>query len=308
MTTKPKKKFELDGWGDDDAADAAATSLSLTAARVEQERQSITEQALAERITAAVDAARPGLDKIPDPVEPAGDGDLTGDEKTRLDACIAGVELLSTAYWVAGKSLDTMAQGRLFRNLTHKLEPDRSYRTIDEWAWNEHGIAVSRCLKLRDSWQLGEVLAARGYKAPEGQIRPLIPFLKQHGLKAAVGVYEMVVHAVGRGKITADRLREALELLPGNLDLSDHDDPAVIAQVLHSTLDGSEPPEPKPSNVLPASLKRDVDRRAVALADRLKRGRLARTEVLTHLLAAFTDEQDPRVFDVVYERMKTSGS
>ncbi|GAA1923865.1 hypothetical protein [Streptantibioticus ferralitis] len=302
------KDFELDGWDDEEASTDAATSLTRTAARVEEERQALTEQALAERITAAVNAARPGVDKIPDPVDPAGTGNLTADEQERLDACVAGIELLSTATWVAGKSLDTVATGRLFRKLVHKLEPERCYTTIEEWAEIEHGISRSRCSQLRDGWQIGEVLNARGYKAPEGQVRELVPFFNRHGLKAAVGVYEMVVQAIGADKVTAKRLRETVKLFPGDLALSDEDDVNVIAQSLAGAIEGATPPAPKPSTALPTELKREVDRRSVALADRLDRGRIPRNEVLTHLLAAFADERDSRVFDVVFERMKTSNS
>jgi hypothetical protein len=302
------KEFELDGWDDDDAARDAATSLTRTAKRVDEERQALTEQALAERITAAVNAARPGVDKVPDPVEPAGTGDLTTEEQERLNACVAGIELLSTATWVAGKSLDTLATGRLFRQIPHKLEPERCYQTIEEWAETEYGISRSRCSQLRDGWQLGEVLNARGYRAPEGQVRELMPFLRKHGLKAAVGVYEMVVQAVGSTKVTAQRLRETVQLFPGDLALSDEDDAHVIAQSLAGAIAGAEPPLPRPSTALPAHLKRDVDRRSVALANRLERRRIPRHEVLTHLLSAFTDEEDSRVFDVVVERMQSSSN
>jgi hypothetical protein len=302
------KDFELDDWDDDNASTNAATSLTRTAERVDQERQELTEKALAERITTAVNAARPGVDKIPDPVEPAGAGDLTAEEQERLDACVAGIELLSTATWVAGKSLDTVATGRLFRKLPHKLEPDRCYTTIEEWAEIEHGISRSRCSQLRDGWQIGEVLNARGYKAPEGQVRELVPLFKRHGLKAAVGVYEMVVQHFGSDKVTAKRLRETVNLLPGDLALSDDDDVNVIAQSLAGAIEGATPPAPKPSTALPAELKKDVDRRSVELADRLERGRIPRNEVLTHLLAAFVDEKDPRVFNAVLARMKASSN
>lgn len=298
------KEFELDGWDDDDAANSAATSLTRTAERVEDERQALTEQALAERITAAVNAARPGVDKVPNPVGPAGTGDLTAEEQERLAACEAGIELLSTATWVAGKSLDTIATGRLFRKLPHKLEPDRCYTTIEEWAYVEYSISRPRCSQLRDGWQLGEVLTARGYKAPEGQVRELVPFQKRHGLKAAVGVYEMVVQSVGATKVTAGRLREAVSMLPGDLALSDDDDPQVIAQTLAGTIESAEVPAPRTPSAPHAELKRHVDRRAVALANRLDRGRIPRGEVLIHLLEAFADEQDPRAFDAVFDRMK----
>ncbi|MER8103848.1 hypothetical protein [Kitasatospora sp. NPDC094016] len=297
-------EYEIDGWDDEDATEAAVKTLVNTSKRATEERRSAADQDMAERIKKAVEAARPGLDKIPDPVEPSGDGDLTPEEEERLAACVEGVELLSTAYWVAGKSLDTIAVGRLFRRLPHKLEPTRCYTTIEEWAGVEHGIKQSRCSKLRAGWELGEVLNASGYTAPEGQVRELVPLKNRHGLKAALGVYQLVVEAVGADKVTAERIRETVRLLPGDLALSDDDDPQVIAHVLHDAIEAAEPAEPKPSAALSTELKRDVDRRAVALADRLDRGRIDRQEVLGHLLAAFADESDNRVFDAVFERMK----
>ncbi|MDH6107913.1 hypothetical protein P3T36_006372 [Kitasatospora sp. MAP12-15] len=297
-------EYEIDGWDDDDATEAAVKSLVSTSQRADEERRTTSDQQMAEQIKAAVAAARPGLDKIPDPVEPSGDGDLTPDEEQRLAACVEGVELLSTAYWVAGKSLDTMAVGRLFRRLPHKLDPTRCYATIEEWADVEHGIKQSRASKLRAGWELGEVLNACGYKVPEGQVRELVPLKNRHGLKTAVGVYQLVVNAVGADKVTAERIRETVRLLPGDLALSDEDDPQVIAHTLNGAIEGAEPPQPKPSTALPAELKRDVDRRAVALADRLNRKRIDRQEVLGHLLAAFADDEDSRVFDAVFDRMK----
>ncbi|WP_051743004.1 hypothetical protein [Kitasatospora sp. MBT66] len=304
-------EYEIDGWDDDEATQAAANSLVSTSKRAAKERQAATGKALARQIeaaaAAAAAAARPGLDKIPDPVEPDSDGDLTAEEEQRLAACVEGVELLSTAYWVAGKSLDTMAVGRLFRKLPHRLEPARCYATIEEWADVEHGIRQSRCSKLRAGWELGEVLNAHGHKVPEGQVRELVPLKNRHGLKAAVGVYQLVVNAVGAEKVTAERIRETVRLLPGDLALSDEDDAQLIAQTLTSAIEAAEPPQPKPSTTLPADLKRDVDRRAVALADRLDRRRIDRQEVLGHLLAAFADEKDSRVFDAVADRMKKAG-
>ncbi|GAA2687025.1 hypothetical protein [Streptomyces lunalinharesii] len=302
------REFDLDGWDDDDASDKAARSLTQTDRDLEAERQALNEKELAARITAAVEAVRPGLDKIPDPVDPAGAGDLTEEEQQHLGACQAGLELLSTAIWIAGKSLDTIATGRLFRKLPHKLEPERCYKTIEEWADVEYGISRGRCSQLRDGWQLGEVLNACGYKAPEGQVRELVPFTKQHGLKAAVGVYEMVLQAAGANKVTAQRLRETVKLFPGDLALSDEDNVDVIAQTLATAIQGVEPPASKPSNALPTALKRDVELRAVALADKLDRRRIARNEVLVQLLAAFADEKDSRVFDVIAERMTNSTS
>lgn len=300
--------FEI-GW--DNVPNAGVGSPADRLAKTSEEREVAVatdrQNAIALAVDEAVEAARPGLNKIPDPVEPAGDGALTDDEEERLDKCIGGVQLLSTAYWVAGKSLDTMATGRLFRDTPHKLESERFYETIEEWAAVEYGIKVQRLAKLRNAWELGEVLQARGYKAPEGQVRELVPMKKAMGLNAAVGLYIFVAETVGASKVTADRLREAVSLLPGDLTLP-ADDPAVIAAHIGNVLtlpkSETEAASAVASSALPAALKREVDSRAIKLADRLNQGRIPRNVVMVHLLEAFADEQDPRVFEAVFDRMK----
>jgi hypothetical protein len=298
-----EKRFDL-GWGDEEEPEQAADTLTAVDTTRDTQRQKNQATLIAEHVAAAVEEARPGLDKIPDPVEPAGEGELTAEEKERLDKCVGGVELLSTAFWVAGKSLDTMAVGRLFRRLPHKLEPSRYYETIEEWAWLEHGIKQSRCSKLRAAWSLGEVLAARGYNAPEGQVRELVPLKNKHGLNAGVAMYEIAVEQFGADKVTADRLRDLVKLLPDDLALKDDEDADQIARLLGTVLEGAEPKELPVSTGIPAEVRRSVDRRALDLANVLNRGRIPRTEVERHLLEAFADETDPVVFDAVLARMK----
>lgn len=298
-----EKSFDLD-WGDEE--EPATTADALTA--VDTHRDAQREETQASLIAAAVKAATPGLDKIPDPVAPSGEGELTSDEKERLDLCVGGVELLSTAFWVAGKSLDTMATGRLFRRIPHKLDPERYYETIEEWAWLEHGIKQSRCSKLRAAWSLGEVLAARGYKAPEGQVRELVPLKNKYGLNAGVALYDVAVTQFGRDKVTAERLRDLIKLLPDDLALKDDEDADQIARMLQGVVENAEPKELPPSELaIPPAVRRAVDRRAIDLANVLDRGRIPRTEVERHLLEAFADQDDPTVFDAVLNRMKQAG-
>ncbi|WP_399554041.1 hypothetical protein [Streptomyces anulatus] len=295
------KDFGLD-WGDEEEPGDAIDVLDAADDRLKLDRQ----KAEAALFAAAVEQARPGLDKIPDPVDPAGEGELTTEEKESLDLCVGGVELLSTAFWVAGKALDTMATGRLFRRTPHKLKPGEFYTTIDEWSWVEHGIKPSRCNKLRHAWQIGEVLAARGYNAPEGQVREIVPLSKKHGLNAAVALYQVVADSVGADKVTANRLREAVAMLPGDLALKDDEDADQIARMLSGLLDSAELAElPAPAApAIPPAIRRAVDRRAIGLADKLNRSRIPRTEVERHLLEAFADDTDPTVFEAVLARMR----
>lgn len=253
-------------------------------------------------IAAAVEEAAPGLHRVPDPVEPAGEGALTPEERERLKLCEQGIELHDLSWFMLGKALDTVATGRLFRDTPHKLEPERCYGSIEEWAEVEKGISVSRCSQLRAAWPIGEVLMARGYDANPGQVRELVPVKNAYGLNAAVAVYVLVADSVGADKVTAARLREAVKLLPGDLQLEMDEDPDVLAKVIQGVLVGEVPP--KSAVAIPPAVKRAVDARAIKLADALDRGRIPRAEVQLHLLEAFADPDDPVVFDAVLARMQ----
>lgn len=289
--------FEL-GWGDEDEPAQAADTLTAA----DQSRQEKQAAQIAAAVNTAVDAARPGLDKVPDPVEPAGEGELTAAEAERLRLCNEGIDLGNRAWFIQGKALDTVATGRLFRTTPHRLEPGRTYATIEEWAEIEKGISVGQCSKLRAAWDIGEVLAARGFQPNPGQVREIIPVKTAFGLKAAVAVYVMVADAAGSDRITAARLRETVKLLPGDLELDQDDDVDVLAKTIKGVL-VSEAPAPTPAAIPPA-IHRAVDRRALDLANVLDRGRIPRTEVQRHLLEAFADPDDTAVYDAVLDRLR----
>ncbi|MFC9280923.1 hypothetical protein [Streptomyces collinus] len=302
MTTKPK--FGV-GWGSPEE-ETSTTAAELAAAEASSTEK--TAAAIEARVSAAVDeaveAVRPGLDKIPDPVEPAGEGELTAEELERLELCNQGIDLHKTAWFMAGKALDTVATGRLFRQTPHKLDPDRFYATIEEWAEAEKGISVSKCNQWRAAWPIGEVLMARGYDANPGQVRELVPVKNAYGLNAAVAVYVLVANVEGPDKVTAARLRETIKLMPGDLQLDDDEDPEALAKTIKGVLLGELPPSGVPA--IPPAVKRAVDARAIRLADELNRGRIPRSEVQLHLLQAFADEEDPTVFNAVLDRLRAA--
>ncbi|MFG2986162.1 hypothetical protein ACGFYQ_33760 [Streptomyces sp. NPDC048258] len=295
-------QFNLAGWDEPEEAEAAAQVLAAVDTTRDSNRQQAQESVIAERVDAALEAARPGLHKIPDPVLPAGDGDLTPEEQERFALCVDGIALHETAWFMLGKSLDTVAVGRLFRRTRHKLEPERYYNTIEEWALLEKGISVSRCSQLRAAWEIGEVLKARGYESNPGQVREIVPVKNAYGLNGAVAVYVLVADSVGADKVTAARLQETVKMMPGNLQLNEEDDPEVLAKTIEGVLVGK--PSPRPVAAIPPAVRRAVDRRAVDLANVLDRSRIPRTEVERHLLEAFADEKDSTVFDAVLARMK----
>ncbi|MGA5127772.1 hypothetical protein ACPCAG_31280 [Streptomyces pseudogriseolus] len=294
-------EFDL-GWGEEDEPEQTADTLTAVDTGRSQKQQESQAKVIAERVAAAVEEVRPGLDKIPDPVEPAGEGALTAEEEERFRLCNDGIALHDVAWFMLGKSLDTIATGRLFRATPHKLEPERCYETIEEWAEVEKGISVSRCNQLRAAWDLGEILMARGYNTNPGQVRELVPVKNAFNVNAAVAVYVLVADTVGAEKVTAARLRETVKLLPGDLQLQDDDDPDVLAKTIKGVLLGETPPPPVPA--IPPAVKRAVDARAVRLADELNRGRIPRAQVQLYLMQAFADEEDSTVFNAVLERMR----
>ncbi|MFB6629927.1 hypothetical protein ACFCWY_08535 [Streptomyces sp. NPDC056362] len=288
-------------WGDTDEADEFADELEAVDATRDGQHQQTQATLIAEQVAAAVAAARPGVDKIPDPVPPAGEGALTPEEEETRCLCDAGVDLGNEAWFIQAKALDTMAIGRLFRTTPHKEEPERCYETIDEWARLEKGISVGKCTKLRAGWEIGWELAGRGYKANPGQVQEIIPVKNAHGIATAVGVYILVASECGPDKVTAERLRQVVKALPGDLELNEDDDADVLAKTIKGVLVDAAQPAPR---AIPPAVTRAVDKRAISIADELGRSRIPRSEVTLRLLEAFTDPEDPTVYDAVLERMK----
>jgi len=146
------------------------------------------------------------LDSIPAPYKPVSDGDLTPQEEQDLEACEAGVDNLRTAFWIAGKSLETMRTA----NLTRKR-----HSNFAEYVWQRWEISESHMHRLIEEWRIGEPLAKRGLKPLESQVRELVDFAREYGNAAAVAVYEGVAQAGSR--VTAKLIGAVVQELPAQL-------------------------------------------------------------------------------------------
>lgn len=293
--------FDL-GWGEEDEPQETADTLTAVDTGRAQKQKQTQAKLIADQVAAAVEAVRPGLDKIPDPVEPAGEGALTPEEEETFRKVNDGIDLGNLGWFIQGKALDTAAVGRLFRATPHRLEPDRCYETIEEWAEVEKGISVGQCSKLRAAWEIGWDLAGRGYTSNPGQVREIVPVKNAFNLRAAVAVYALVADTVGADKVTAERLRKTVKMLPGDLELDKDEDVDVLVKTIKGVL--VEELQPTPSRAIPPAVTQAVDRRAVDLANAFNRSRIPRSEVQLHLLEAFADPDDTTVFDAVRERME----
>lgn len=145
---------------------------------------------------------------LPAPTETELTGPLDDREQAQLTACESSIDGLRVAFWAAGRALQVVRDGRLYR--------DR-YATFDEYVEQRWDMQRSYAHKLIRAWPLAAELHPVAPAINEGQVRELLPVAAQHGAEAAVTVYTTIAGAVDV-KVTAGKLREAVALLPERFD------------------------------------------------------------------------------------------
>ncbi|WP_210594165.1 hypothetical protein [Streptomyces sp. GESEQ-35] len=163
------------------------------------------------------------LESIPAPRPPAGEGDLTTEEKEAFEACKAGMNNLHNAFWVAGKSLETMATGDLHRN--------EGSTNFAEFVWANWEISESQVYRLMDEWRIGEALNQLGHRPRESQVRELGDIRRAAGDRAAVAVYDAVARTGKR--VTAKLLEQVVRQLP---PLTEELSPSQIGTMVRDVL------------------------------------------------------------------------
>ncbi|MEV6175415.1 hypothetical protein AB0L99_45450 [Streptomyces sp. NPDC051954] len=170
------------------------------------------------------------LESIPAPRPPAGEGDLSTEEKEAFEACKAGMNNLHNAFWVAGKSLETMATGDLHRN--------EGCTNFAEFVWTNWEISESQVYRLMDEWRIGEALNQLGHRPRESQVRELGDVRRAAGDRAAVAVYDAVARTGKR--VTAKLLEQVVRRLP---PLTEELSPSQIGTMVRDVL--TPPPAPE---------------------------------------------------------------
>ena len=124
-------------------------------------------------------------DMIPAPVEVEATGQLTADEVDSLGTCERAVENLGTATWLAGKALQTIRDGKLYR---------QTHRTFEDYISERWEISERNAYLMIEEWALAERLnQVLGKPATASHIRALLPVVARFGddgLDAATGLYE----------------------------------------------------------------------------------------------------------------------
>lgn len=151
-----------------------------------------------------VPAAAPVV--IPEPQPPAGDGPLSRAEEVGLAACEAAMDNLRLAFAAAGKALQVIRDGRLYRE-TH---PTFEAYGLDRW-----GMSRPQLYRLISAWPLAQRLSPIGDKLNEGQVRELLPVAERHGEDAAAAVYQAVTEVDGV-RVSAAVLKDVAGLIPAD--------------------------------------------------------------------------------------------
>jgi hypothetical protein len=121
---------------------------------------------------------------IPTVVDGEGSGPLSEVELHDLGVCERAVENLATATWLAGKALQTIRDGRLYRH---------THARFEDYVTERWDISERAAYQMIEEWPLAERLnQAYGKPVTASHIRALLPVTTRFGLDDAVELYQQL--------------------------------------------------------------------------------------------------------------------
>jgi hypothetical protein len=181
---------------------------------------------------------------LPAPRETHNDSPSLFDAERRdLAACEAAIDGLRIAFWGAGKALQVIRDGRLYRE---------THATFEDYAEQRWQMRRAYADKLIRAWPLAERLHAAAPGLNEAQVRELLPLAALHGDDAAESVYETVAQAaaeVDGVRVTAAVIKGAVSVLPGGQ--FDIGEAARQVRAYVARLAAGEEPDPEDSGLPP---------------------------------------------------------
>ncbi|MEU3521838.1 hypothetical protein ABZ770_42535 [Streptomyces sp. NPDC006654] len=131
---------------------------------------------------------------------------LNDKERADLEVCEQALHGFRKALVVAGKALEVINRGRLYRE-THARFEDY---VLEVW-----GFKRAHAYRMIEEWPVAVAVSPIG-DINEAQARELLPVFKDHGREAAAVLYRETRELAG-GKVTAAALAEARRVLPQRL-------------------------------------------------------------------------------------------
>lgn len=136
---------------------------------------------------------------------------LMEDERRHLAACEMAVDHLRVAFWAAGKALQVIRDGHLYRETHGTFE---AY-VLDRWQ-----MSYPHAARLISAWPLAEKLGTSPIGevlVTESQVRALLPLAGKEGQDVAAEVYRAVAGSEGV-RVTAAVLGDAAKALPEGIE------------------------------------------------------------------------------------------
>jgi hypothetical protein len=228
---------------------------------------------------------------IPEPYSAVSDGKLSGQEQADLGVCETAIDNLRLAFWAAGKALQVIRDGQLYRE---------AYPTFEKYVAARWDMSRAQAYRLIDAWPLAERLSPIGdRRLNQGQVRELLPLADRYGPDAAAVVYGTVTEADDVA-VTARLLHDVVGILP-----DDHfDQDEAVKQIRAYLADGTprrSAPSANPVNVFTSEatrLRRIATSRRIRAALAADPGAVRQViaqlrELLDQLESGVTDEAGP---------------
>ncbi|WP_031511477.1 hypothetical protein [Streptomyces megasporus] len=222
---------------------------------------------------------------------------LTEAERADLTTCQAVLQQHHASFWLTGKALETISKRRLYRADHPTFEA-----FLEDW-----DITPADAYRMMNGWPLANRLLRDVPKLTRSHVEALLPVVNRYGVEAAATLHALLRDSLP--KVTAAAIAQVVRELPGP---DGEDDPAQqihrqAQRVLTASADDpAEEEEGGKGTAAPvdAHLRQAVKRRALQLAEDLKRSRLSTRELNRALAEAFADPEDDRVYRAVRRWMK----
>lgn len=232
-------------------------------------------------VTGAAVSAPLTVEQLPTPYDvPAGIvSPLNDKERSDLETCEQALNGFRKALVVAGKALEVINRGRLYRE---------THGTFEDYVWDVWGFKRAHAYRLIEEWPVAVAVSPIG-DINEAQARELLTVRKDHDLETAVVLYREARELSG-GKVTAAALAEARSVLPPRLAV-----PEQAADVLRlAAAEGRVPRIVPPKVAIP---EQTAGEPAPTAEDVLKGDARAGAEAVAVLEAAVAQQRQ------IYDRM-----
>ncbi|MGW4805831.1 hypothetical protein [Kitasatospora sp. NPDC004272] len=199
--------------------------------------------------------------RLPEPASPiATTPVLIQAEEEMLARCEAAVDALALSFWLAGKALQVIRDGRLYR---------AGFDTFEDYTLARWKMQRNYANKLIRTWRIAEAVfdsnsnalvpngttlaakklheeqvAALRREINQAMVWELVPVAEKHGPEKAAGILGMVVEV--NGKPTAALVKRAVTALPAGETFEEKAARAAVREALAKPASASTPRTPRP--------------------------------------------------------------